>query len=155
MSEKILVVLTDDDHWAQEALHLSAALAKNTRSVLVLAYMVRVPHLSWLNTEEGYANFTDESAAHLKAYEEIGLSYDVEVDVHVIQYYELADAIVDLRSGLGSHTVFATLPKGRFSWFARLQQWHMARRLHQQGCILYTLEESTAIPNISTVHLHG
>jgi hypothetical protein len=100
--------------------------------------MVAVQHLNWLGTPLGSIDFDQSEFSH---YEHIAAEHKIKVSACVFQYYALADAILDAAVYVRANAVFATLPIHLFSFWRKFQLWRLQKKLQQQHCHLYTLDE--------------
>ena len=148
----------------EETLHFACALARGKQVKVALVKMVPVPHLSWLGTELGDANFTSQDAQALEEYRAIAESYEVEVETHTYQYTTMTSALAQAANYVDAQVVFAELPPSILPFWYKFRVWLLRQYLSQHDCHLYLLEHgagpmywtpSILMPATSPRHSNG
>ena len=132
-----------DRAWTMDALHLACAMARSTEAGITLVKMIPVQHLSWLGTEDGYRNLTQQDWDNLSSYRATAEDYGVCLSLEPFQYVTLPEAISDAAEYFDAQTVFATLPKYTIPYVRRFHMWTLQRRLARQHRRFYSLERPT------------
>ncbi|MCQ3930515.1 MAG: hypothetical protein DPW16_08635 [Chloroflexi bacterium] len=137
-----IMVQLRDRQWTLQALHLACAMAHTQQSDVTLVRMVPVQHMTWIGTD--LANVPMSSNEHQLVDELVATAedYGVRLCVQNMQYFTLAEALVEVAASLESKTVFATLPTASLPYWRRFQLWNLQRQLNRRNCELYTLEQS-------------
>lgn len=131
--QTVIMVQMADRSWTMEALHCAARMARQQAAKVVLVAVVPVVHPSWVGTEWGYLNFTEQDRANLEDYLATFEDYGVPCESLVFQYVSLVGAIVQVAEHLNAQTVFARLPESVLPFWTRLQGWLLHRQLAQQN----------------------
>ncbi|MBZ0317550.1 MAG: hypothetical protein K8L91_14105 [Anaerolineae bacterium] len=137
-----ITVQLRDRQWTLQALHLACAMAHTQQSDVTLVRMVPVQHMTWVGTD--LANVPMSSNEHQLVDELVATAedYGVSLCIQNMQYFMLAEALVEVAASLESKTVFATLPAASLPYWRRFQLWNLQRQLNRRNCQLYTLEQS-------------
>lgn len=139
-----MVCLSKDKQWTAKAVQMACGLAKNTQAEIVLVKMIPVDHLSWLNSEAGYAHLQEDDFTEAAYFGRICTEDGVAVSFLPFQYYTLADAIVDAADYLNAHAVFATLPPSLVKPWHSFQLWSLEHHLNARSRHLYQLDKLLA-----------
>src|SRR5436305_12329422 len=107
MVQPIMVQIADRQ-WTMVAMHLAAALARNTGTELILVKMAPVQHLGWLGTEFGSPTLSRQDCEEIRDYEATAEDYGVPLSKQVFQYVFLPEALSDAADYFGVGIVFAT-----------------------------------------------
>jgi hypothetical protein len=81
---------------------------------IALVKMIPVQYYSWLSTDLGLMNFSEQDRNRLADYQATIEDYGVEFSAHFFQYVTLAEAIRQAAEHVNAQIVFATLPKASF-----------------------------------------
>ena len=138
--DRILVEVSDK-RWTMQAMHLACAMARNTRSELILLHLLSVSNPMLLGSSVGFNPPGYEERKAIKEYLMVAEDYGVNIAVHVMQYESQIDAIVQAAGELDTSIVFAHLPESRLSLVRKLKLWSLKHHLSAQGRRLYTLAE--------------
>lgn len=139
--DKIMVCLSKDKQWTAKAVQLACGLAKDIQAEIVLVKMIPVDHLSWLNSEAGYAHLQEDDFMEAACFGRICTDDGVAVSFLPFQYYTLADAIVDAADYLNAGAVFATLPPSLVKPWHRFQMKSLEHHLNAHRHSLYALDK--------------
>ena len=132
----IIMVVTGEHAWTLQALHLAAAMARETGASLLLVEPVRVSHLEYLGAGLREALLPYDRLTALHEYAAAIRDYGIEV---TIAPYECTDYIGGLLSAVDQVAplaVFAPAPGGRLPLLAEARLWYLRRALRRP---LYTL----------------
>lgn len=138
MTTTILVV-TGEHAWTLQALHLAAAMARETGASLLLVECVRVSHLEYLGLGLREALLPYDRLSALHEYSAAVRDYGVEVAVAPYEYTDYVGGLLSAVEQVGPLAVFAPAPRGRSPLLAAVRLWHLRRALRRP---LYTLSES-------------
>ncbi|MBX3063582.1 MAG: universal stress protein [Anaerolineae bacterium] len=144
----ILVQLSERT-WTLRALHQACALARRTRSTLVLLHLMPVTNPYLLGTPLAV---TPPSRAELKEIREFELmaeDYGVEVTRQQMQYESLAGALLQAAEQTQAMALFADLPRYGLPVWHQLQHWYLQRGLNSLNCRLLTLGKPDQVDELN------
>ncbi len=144
MDTPIIMVQIADRPWTQDVLHRACALAREMNAGIALVKMVAVQHLSWLGTEFGSMNFTDQDRAEIRDYEATVEDYGVPCSFHIFQYATLIEAISEAADHVNARLVFAALPTSIIPYWPQFQRRRLARHLSRHGRELFDPNRTVA-----------
>lgn len=134
MNAKPIIMVQISDHgWTLETMHCACLLARNTPARVVLVKLIPVQHISWLGTEWGQVNFTDQDRAEFAHYQATVEDYGVEFAPLLFQYVTLAEAIAQAAEYVNAQIVFAKLPQSVIPFWTRFQRWSLSRQFARQN----------------------
>ncbi|MBX3063797.1 MAG: universal stress protein [Anaerolineae bacterium] len=156
MQKTILVLLTENAEWMNEAIHQAAQLARRTGYPLAVLKMIPVQHTSWLASAPTYIEHSDAELKILKTAQATAEDYGVEICMEPFQYVTLPEAIYDAAMHYQAAVLYATLPtKWLEFWRQHKINW-LNRALAEQHVQLNTLEaqhhKTEAEPQLSAAH---
>ena len=132
----IIMVVTGEHAWTLQALHLAAAMARETGASLLLVEPVRVSHLEYLGAGLRETLLPYERLVALSEYSAAIRDYGIEVAVAPYEYTDYAGGLVSAVEQIAPLAVFAPAPGGRLPLLAAARLWLLRRAL---GRPLYTL----------------
>lgn len=131
-----ILIVAGEPNWTRRAMHLAAAMARETAAAVTLVRMIRVAHPEYLGAGAREALLSYEEYNLLGECLATAASYGIGADVALFEY---SDYVGGLRSAAEQCTpaaVFAPAPGGFLPGVARLRLWALRRSL---GRPLYTL----------------
>lgn len=131
-----ILVITGERAWTRRALHLSAAMARETGSAVVIMRMVRVAHLEYLGAgaQETLLSYDEYDA--LSEYAATADAYGVDATLELFEYTDYDGGVRSAADQLGALAVFAPAPTSMVGALAQLRLWMLRRTLRRP---LYTL----------------
>ena len=127
MSSAILVILGKQE-WTQQALHLSAALAREWRTAVALVRMEPVAHLEYLGAGLRETLLPYEELVQLQAWTDTVAAYGVPVSLRLFEFTDYLGGVLSAAEQLDATAVFAPAPSGRLPGLARLRGWWPRRK---------------------------
>jgi hypothetical protein len=141
----IMVQVTDKSH-TLTALRAACDLACKNQHDIVLLKLVPVTHPSWLGTELGNLNLSDQDQRAFREYQLYAKSRAVTAKVSCLQSVTSVEAIIWAAECVKAQIVFAHLPHSLIPFWRLWQRWLLRRHLEQLQCQLY-LSDGAAAPN--------
>ena len=132
----IIMVVTGEHAWTLQALHLAAAMARETGASLLLVERVRVSHLEYLGAGLREALLPYERLVALSEYSAAICDYGIEVAVAPYEYTDYIGGLLSAAEQVAPLAVFAPAPGGRLPLLAAARLWYLRRALRRP---LYTL----------------
>lgn len=127
----ILLVNIADHAWTLEAIHCACQMARRTGGSIALVKLVAVQHPSWLGTDLGYIQFSQDERAAMDEYIATLEDYGVEHTLTVIQYITFTDALAAAADVLNASTVFGALPRTMIPFWQAYQRWALRHRFER------------------------
>lgn len=132
----IILVIIGEKNWTRRALHLAAAMARESGTAIVITRMVPVNRLEFLGVTENETFLPYDDFDALAEYVATAQTYGVAAAVELFEY---TDYVTGLRSAAEQHgavAVFAPPPAAFVGALARWRLWLLRRTLRRS---LYTL----------------
>lgn len=145
----VIMVQIADRAWTMDALHRACRLGRTMPTHIALVKMIPVQHTSWLGTELGDRNFSQQDQREIINFEATVEDYGIEYSSTFFQYTELDEAILQAAEMLNASIVFATLPKSVIPFWRNIQLQILQRRLRRNQCMLVEHLTSITIDSLS------
>lgn len=156
MQKTILVLLTENAEWMNEAVHQAAQLARRTGDRLAVLKMIPVQHTSWLATAPTYIEHSDAELSILKTAEATAEDYGVEISMEPFQYATLTEALYDAALHYEAAVLYATLPTIWLEFWRKHKLNWLNHALSEQHVQLNTLAQqqrkAAPEPQLSAAH---
>ena len=138
----IILVVTGDHDWTLQAVHLAAAMARETGAAVRLVEMVAVNRVDLLGDglEESPLSYTRLEA--LREYAAAIDGYGIPVAVTTFAYADYVGGLLSAAEQNGARVVFAPAPGGSPAFLAAWRGWYLRRALRRP---LYTLADGAAV----------
>ena len=131
-----IMVVTGEHNWTMQALHLAAAMARETGASLLLVERVPVTRLEYLGAGLREALLPYDRLTALHEYCAAIRDYGIEVAVAPYEYTDYVGGLLSAVEQVAPLAVFAPAPTGWLPVVAAARLWYVRRALRRP---LYTL----------------
>lgn len=136
-----ILVVAGEPGWTMQALHLAAAMARETGGAIILVEMVAVSRIQSLGAEPGETLLPLARMEALRQYADTVDSYGIPLTVTTFQYTDPIGGLLSACEQANAAAVFAPAPGGTLSFVAAARRWYLRRALRRP---LYTLDDGQA-----------
>lgn len=136
-----ILVVAGEPGWTMQALHLAAAMARETGGAIILVEMVAVSRIQSLGAEPGETLLPLARMEALRQYADTVDSYGIPLTVTTFQYTDPIGGLLSACEQANAAAVFAPAPGGALSFVATARRWYLRRALRRP---LYTLDDGQA-----------
>ena len=147
----IIMVVTGEHTWTLQALHLAAAMARETGASLLLVEMVRVGHVEYLGAGLREVLLPYERLEALRNYTDAVRGYGIPITVAPFEYLDYTGGLLSAAEQSEALAVFAPAPAG-LRPLAAARLWRLRRALRRpfytlgagDGAAVWSLEQPAA-----------
>ncbi|QPC83371.1 hypothetical protein G4Y79_03040 [Phototrophicus methaneseepsis] len=137
------MVQLEEPRWTTQALHLASALARHTRSRIVLLSLNLARNPGLLGSEVATPPLSSQQCAQIYEYSLICEDYGVDCSLHQMQYVTYRAALQQVRVNLNACAIFAKKPDSRYGWWNQMNAWWLMKAVQTADCPLYLVDETT------------
>ena len=138
----IILVVTGDHDWTLQAVHLAAAMARETGAAVHLIEMVAVNRVDLLGDGLDESPLSYARLDALSEYTAVIDGYRIPVAVTTFAYSDYVGGLLSAAEQSGAGVVFAPAPGGAPAFLAAWRGWYLRWALRRP---LYTLAEGAAV----------
>ena len=140
MTSPILVV-TGEPTWTMQALHLAAAMARESGAAILLVEMTPASHIQSLGADPDETLLPLARMEALRQYADTVESYGIPLTVTTFQCADPIGGLLSACEQADAAAVFAPAPGGALSFVAAARLWYLRRALRRP---LFTLDDDRA-----------